>query len=52
MTNCPECSGTGEETYEVFIPMSFSNPYGDFEERQGVCDNCAGSGEIESMEDE
>ena len=52
MINCPECGGTGEATYEVFIPMSFSNDYGDFEERQGVCENCYGSGEIEPLEDE
>ena len=52
MIDCPECSGTGEATYEVFHPMSFSNPYGDFEERPCACDNCAGSGEIESMGDE
>ena len=52
MINCPECDGTGEETYEVFIPMSFSNDYGDFEEHQGVCENCYGSGEIEPLEEE
>jgi DnaJ-class molecular chaperone len=52
MINCPECNGTGESTYEVFHPMSFSNPYGDFEERPCTCDNCNGSGEVEPLEDE
>ena len=52
MIDCPECDGTGESTYEVFHPMSFSNPYGDFEERPCACDNCNGSGEVEPLEGE
>ena len=52
MIACPECNGSGESTYEVFRPMSFTEPYGDIEEHQCACDNCDGSGEIAPLEDE
>ncbi len=47
---CPECDGTGEQTRERAVPMSFTNPYGYLEEYQVECDNCHGLGEIERDE--
>jgi len=47
---CPECDGTGEQTRERDVPMSFTNPYGYLEEYRVECDNCHGLGEIERDE--
>jgi DnaJ-class molecular chaperone len=44
---CPECDGTGEQTRERSVPMSFTNPYGYLEEYKAQCDNCYGLREIQ-----
>tara|TARA_R110000796_G_scaffold63925_2_gene147896 strand:- start:6137 stop:6331 length:195 start_codon:yes stop_codon:yes gene_type:complete len=45
---CPECNGEGNCVYERAVPMSNSNPYGYLEDYVAECDNCHGTGEIES----
>ena len=49
---CPECQGSGTQTYERIHRHSASNPYGDIEGYMAECDNCHGSGEIEYDEEE
>jgi hypothetical protein len=44
--NCPECGGEGEVEYEVAVPMSNSNPYGDLESKWCECENCCCSGSV------
>ena len=44
--SCPECGGEGEVEYEVAVPMSNSNPYGDLESKWCECENCHGSGRV------
>ncbi len=52
-TACPECKGSGRETAERDVPMSFSNSYGYVEDYERDCTNCSGMGEIErDWEDE
>lgn len=44
---CPECGGTGIQTYERVVRASFSNPQGYIEEYEDDCDNCGGMGIVD-----
>jgi hypothetical protein len=48
---CPECDGAGYVEYERTRPASFTNPYGYLDTLTEICDNCAGFGSIEPLED-
>ena len=50
--DCPECKGEGRATYERMIPQGFNTPIPELEEYQDNCDNCAGAGQIEPMDDD
>lgn len=50
--DCPECGGAGEVEYEIEVPMSNSNSFGDYEVRWCECQNCFGSGVVEVEHDD
>ena len=50
--DCPECAGEGRATYERMIPQGPNTPIPEPEEYQDNCDNCAGAGQIEPMDDD
>lgn len=51
---CPECQGSGTQTFERVHRHSASNDSGFIEEYEDDCQNCGGMGEIddEDYEDE
>ena len=50
--DCPECNGTGTQEREVFVTQSFSNDYGFPDTETVECDNCAGTGQVEPLEED
>ena len=44
---CPECQGSGTQTYERVHRHSASNDSGFIEEYEDDCENCGGVGEID-----
>tara|TARA_R110000796_G_scaffold40570_1_gene100392 strand:+ start:856 stop:1023 length:168 start_codon:yes stop_codon:yes gene_type:complete len=49
--DCPECNN-GTQEREVFVTQSFGNDYGFPDTETIECPNCAGTGQIEPLEDD
>lgn len=50
--DCPECDGNGTQEQEVYVKQGFTNDYGFPDSEVTECRNCAGTGQIEPLEDD
>lgn len=51
LIDCPECDGKGTVERDVWVRQSLTW-HGDFESVIEDCDNCAGVGKIEPLEED
>lgn len=50
--DCPECDGKGYTERETFVTQSLNNDYGFPDTETEECNNCAGTGQVEPMEED